>query len=160
MMVAAILVVLLGVAGITLLAIEIFVIPGFGVVGVIGILALISDVALAWIQLGSTYGILALGGGVAATGLMLWLLPRTSVGKAMVLQTSHRGTSAAPKLSDLYEKQGRALTPLRPAGTAELDDRIVDVVTDGVYVEAGAAVRVVHVEGTRVVVLPMTEERS
>jgi membrane-bound serine protease (ClpP class) len=47
------------------------------------------------------------------------------------------------------------VTALRPAGVAELGGRRVDVVTDGVFVDAGRVVRVVAVEGARVVVAPV-----
>jgi len=47
---------------------------------------------------------------------------------------------------------GVARSILRPAGKAEIDGRIVDVVTEGEFLDAGAAVRVLRVEGSRVVV--------
>ena len=52
-------------------------------------------------------------------------------------------------------REGTAMTPLRPAGTARLGDSLVDVVTEGDFVDAGARVRVVRVEGSRVVVRPV-----
>lgn len=160
MTVAAVLVVLLLVVGVALLAVEIFVIPGFGVIGVLGLLCVAGAAATAWLVLGATYGMAAVGGGVATSGLMFWLLPKTRAARAMVLEASHRGTAAAPDLRGLTHQHGRALTPLRPAGTAEIADRTVDVVTDGVYVEAGTAVRVVQVAGTRVVVQPIAAEEG
>ncbi|MGB1719185.1 MAG: NfeD family protein, partial [Candidatus Latescibacterota bacterium] len=52
---------------------------------------------------------------------------------------------------------GTALTPLRPAGRAQLGERAVDVVTEGGFVERGAAVEVVRVAGNRVVVHKVSE---
>jgi len=82
------------------------------------------------------------------------LLPRTPMGRKMVL----RGPSFAAReatedgLAELIGRGGVAATPLRPAGIATFGDRRVDVVTRGQHLPAGAAVRVLKVEGNRVVV--------
>lgn len=47
---------------------------------------------------------------------------------------------------------GPAMTPLRPAGKAKIGDRVADVVTDGEFLPAGTKVRVLAVEGSRVLV--------
>jgi len=48
------------------------------------------------------------------------------------------------------------VSDLRPSGSVEIDGRPVDVVTDGTYAETGTKVRVVRVEGARVVVEPLS----
>ncbi|WP_438022840.1 NfeD family protein [Sorangium sp. So ce233] len=154
-MTPALLVVALLVAGLALLAIEVLVIPGIGLVGLLGGAAVLGAVAVAWATLGAAHGLLALGAGVCATGLLFWALPRTGAGRRMVLlETQRSGRGSDARLAALVGKEGRALTPLRPAGTVEIEDRAVDVVTDGLYVEAGTPVRVASVEGNRVVVEP------
>jgi membrane-bound serine protease (ClpP class) len=52
----------------------------------------------------------------------------------------------------LVGRSGVALTILRPAGKARIDDRMIDVVSDGPFIEQGAAVVVLEVLGNRVVV--------
>ena len=141
--------------GFVLLAIEILVIPGFGLIGVLGCVGILTGGAVAWSQLGPVYGVLAFGGGIGAAGLMLWLFPKTAAGRAMVLTDDMAAAAPPSAFADLAGKHGKALTALRPAGTAEIEDRTVDVVTDGVYVEAGTRVRVALVEGARVVVEPV-----
>ncbi|WP_437827234.1 NfeD family protein [Sorangium sp. So ce1153] len=154
-MTPALLVVLLLVVGLVLLAIEVFVIPGVGLVGLLGGAAVVGAVAVAWATLGAAHGLLALGAGVCAAGLLFWAFAGTRAGQKMVLRETQRsGRGPDARLAALAGKEGRALTPLRPAGTVEIDDRAVDVVTDGLYVEAGTPVRVSSVEGNRVVVEP------
>lgn len=151
----ALLVVLLMVVGVVLLALEIFVIPGFGIVGLLGCASILAAGVVAWMGLAPGYGLLAAVAGAAAAGVMLWSFPRTRAGRAMVLhETQRSGRGPDARLASLAGMEGRALTPLRPSGTAEIGDRTVDVVTDGVYVDAGVPVRVAKVEGTRVVVEP------
>jgi membrane-bound ClpP family serine protease len=148
-------VVLLLVMGVALLAAEILVIPGFGVVGVLGIASTVGAGVVAFTQLGSGWGTLALGGGFAVSGVVAWLLPRTAAGKQLVLAQDQRGVRVGDaSLVQLAGLVGEAVTPLRPAGSVRVAGRVVDVVTDGIYVEAGARVRVAKVEGSRVVVEP------
>jgi membrane-bound ClpP family serine protease len=149
------LVVLLMVVGIVLLAIELLIIPGFGFVGLLGCASILGAAGVAWVFLSPEFGLLAVGGGVGSAALLLWVFPKTGTGRAMVLhETQRSGRGPDRQLAALVGKVGRALTPLRPAGTAEIADRTIDVVTDGVYVNAGDPVRVAKVEGTRVVVEP------
>jgi len=61
----------------------------------------------------------------------------------------------AQPLTYLLGQQGRSLTPLRPAGSAMIGDAKVDVVTEGKFVDTGTAVKVIFVEGNRVVVEPV-----
>ena len=139
--------------GIVLLAAEILVIPGFGVVGVLGVISTLAGGAMAWTKLGPLWGLLAILVSAAAAGAFIWAFPRTRLGRKFLLDESHAGLRAAAEdLASLLGREGTALTTLRPAGTAEIGDRRVDVVTDGIYLEAGTRVRVARVEGARVVV--------
>ena len=155
----AALVVLLAVVGFVLLVLEILIIPGFGVPGILGIGAILGAGVLAWIKLGAVYGLLALGLGLVCALALFWIFPKTSAGRAMILSDAQNGSAADPSLAALVGREGRTLTPLHPAGTAEIADKPVDVVTDGLYVEAGTWVRVVLVEGVRVVVEPVAESQ-
>lgn len=142
--------------GIVLLAVEILVIPGFGLVGILGVCSTVAGGALAWKHLGPLWGLLAIGVSVAAATLLIWAFPRTRLGKKFMLHESDAGyTAPAADLGLLLGRRGTAMTMLRPSGTAEIDDRRVDVVTDGTFLDAGTPVRVVRVEGARVVVEPV-----
>jgi len=76
--------------------------------------------------------------------------------RLMLPSTSVAGPSLACAPATVAEIRvgmtGVARSILRPAGKAEIDDRIVDVVTEGEFLDGGTAVRVLHVEGSRVVV--------
>lgn len=146
--------------GLVLLALEVFAIPGFGVVGLLGILALIGAVALAYWKLGALEAGAAFALGLLGAGGLFWYFPRSRAAKALVLEEAQRGIAADPALAALLGQIGTALTPLRPAGMAQLADRAVDVVTDGGYVEPGTRIQVKLVEGSRVVVEPVPDYRG
>lgn len=155
-MTSIILVVGLMVAGLALLAIEVLVIPGFGVIGVLGGASMISSVWVAYEYVSPTYSVIAVIAGLGASGLLFWLFPKTAAGKAMVLQSAVTGKAGRADNVLLEGREGVVLTDLRPSGSVEIDDRSIDVVTDGRYVEKGTKVRVVRVEGARVVVEPLS----
>jgi membrane-bound serine protease (ClpP class) len=155
-MTAALVVIGLMVMGLALIAIEVLVIPGFGLIGLLGAAAVLTGGYVAYGSLPPTFAALAIIGGVSAALALFWYLPRTGVGRSMVLRTQAVGSAAKPGLDLLLDREGTALTPLRPSGSVEIDDSAVDVVTDGKYVDAGTKVKVVRVEGSRVVVEPVS----
>lgn len=156
--------------GLAAILLEIFVIPGFGVAGVIGILLMLASlffslfntegyfdfslVQVAIIQLGSALlGFLFLG------FLAYKFLPNTRTFKAFVLDTesgSKTGFTSAPDYTGLTGKEGTALTVLRPAGTAIIEGTRYDVVTQGDYIEKDSPIKVILVEGVRIVVQKLT----
>ncbi len=145
--------VLLFFLGVLLLLAEIFLIPGFGVAGIGGIAAILASIYFTFgdqaLYVGSLAVILVTLGLVLAARY----LPRTRAARALVLDSAIQA-EAPPKdrLEALRGARGQALTPLRPAGIAQFGERKVDVVAEGEFIEKGSPVRVVRVEGARVVV--------
>ncbi len=153
----AMLVVVLLVLGLLLLALEVFVIPGFGAAGILGVVCTAAAVGVAWWKLGPLEAVGALAVGATAGGALVWYVPRTRAAKEMVLHEVQTVRAADPGLLALVGALGETRTPLRPAGSVEIAGRLVDVVSDGAFVEAGIRVQVVRVEGVRVVVEPVKE---
>ena len=81
------LVVLLVLAGVALLLMEMFLLPGFGIAGVGGFGCLIGAVVLAWITLGQIAGIITLGACVLLTILAIWGFVRSRALDKMALDT-------------------------------------------------------------------------
>lgn len=141
--------------GIILLCMEVYV-PG-GILGTIGVLSLIASSYMVFDAYGLGVGLSYLGAVtvVAVVGLYVTyrLVPRTRVGRSLFLSETESGFSSSREdLSSLIGREGIALTQLRPAGKAEIGGRRVDVVTEGGMVEKGGRVKVLEVEGARVVV--------
>jgi len=163
--------VLLFLLGLILIGLEVFVIPGFGVTGISGIVLIVLSLGLAtlvkkpettheWLEFGatlSTFG-LSLAGAVAGALVVAWYLPHVPYANRLVLAPPADSTSLSPEdaagldLSGLLGAVGQAATALRPAGRARFGDDFVDVVAEGTYVDAGARVQVIEIEGNRVVV--------
>ena len=164
---------LLGVIGLILLALEVLVIPGFGLAGALGILAIVASLVLSLVGPGfSTSFLLAAAGRVvfallfalAASLVLLRFLPRLPFGRQLVLDrglAADQGYASAPQ-SDVQwlGKSGRASSPLHPAGIAEIDGRRVDVVSEGELIDAGQAIKVIRVDGNRVVVRNLSDSKD
>jgi membrane-bound serine protease (ClpP class) len=157
--------VLLVAVGVMLLALELFVIPGFGIAGILGILAFAGGLTLSLIGAGTTWevvvaavGRVALSALLALVGFALFMrfLPRLPLGHRLVLETALGAlTSAAPESESDQRwlgKRGTAASPLRPAGFGDFEGERIDVVSRGEYIEAGEPIEVVRVEGNRIVV--------
>jgi membrane-bound serine protease (ClpP class) len=147
------------VAGYLLLALEAFVIPGFGLAGLAGLAALGAGCVLAFRWFDPVTATVLVGGVVATTTAFLWWVPRSAFGRDVVHQGSlHSARSSEDRLQ--VGLNGVAESDLRPAGVARFGDLRESVVTDGDFVSRGAAVRVVEVRGSRVVVEPVPDEQS
>jgi membrane-bound ClpP family serine protease len=81
------LVVLLVLAGVALLLMEMFLLPGFGIAGVSGFAFLAGAVVLAWIKLGQMAGLITLGACVLVTALAIWGFLRSKALDKMALDS-------------------------------------------------------------------------
>ncbi|MBW2210444.1 MAG: NfeD family protein [Deltaproteobacteria bacterium] len=150
MTIAVIIVVL--VLGLVLVFTEVAVIPGFGVAGALGLLALAAGAIAAWTELGPLWGGVVGGASVLTAGAMLYWLPKSRLGRKMVLEHSQAEAIAQEDRSDLLGRRGVTVTPLRPIGRVRFGSDEVDVMTEGEYVDSNQEVEVMSVEGPRVVV--------
>ena len=156
--------VILLLCGLIAIAIEVFVLPGFGVAGVLGIILLVLSVTLAMIGSLPSFQEVLQSLAVLGTALVLtiavfiaWLrhLPNSARFRRMILADgleSSAGYISAKVRSDLVGKEAQAVTDLRPAGTVVVDDERIDVVTEGDYIKSGSTVRIIRAEGHRHVV--------
>jgi len=146
------------VLGVFFLALEVFVIPGFGVSGILGMGALITGIFLLTDTL--LEGVLYTGGALIVLGILIYSTFRSPRTRrlwqkfSLTTRQTSKGGYVAPKVQ--YEtylgRTGISLTQLRPAGTADFDGEHLDVVTEGGFIGPGNRIRVISVEGTRIIV--------
>jgi membrane-bound serine protease (ClpP class) len=150
--VTTIIIVAVLVLGLLLIFAEVAIVPGFGVAGVLGLLALLAGTVAAWTELGSFWGGLTLAASVIAAGVMLVWLPRSRAARLMVLEHSQAEAVSQEDRSALVGRRGVTVTPLRPIGRVRFGSDEVDVMTEGEYIGSNEEVEVMTVEGPRVVV--------
>jgi membrane-bound ClpP family serine protease len=140
------------VVGALLLLLE-TVLPGL-IAGIIGFLCLIAGVALTFRDYGAEQGSLVAMGTMIMLGIgtALWLkyFPDSRYARMFIAQKTV-GELGVEK-PELLNQTGVAHSNLRPSGTALINGHRVDVVTEGGLIERGATIKVVAIEGMRVVV--------
>jgi membrane-bound serine protease (ClpP class) len=166
--------ILLFIVGLVLLGLEIFVIPGFGVAGILGILfilfsltfALIDNVAFKFEGVGA-FSIVAkvfvriVITVFASLGFSLWISKRIGTSKLFrgvaldsVQDKSHGFTSVNAHLKDLTNKTGIAYTVLRPSGRVQIDDQVYDARAEIGFIDKGTQIKVIRNEAGQLYVLP------
>jgi len=164
---ASVINIILFAGGIILLLLEIFVIPGTAIAGVIGVILIIGSIFLSLVGNNVPYwdadsisrAVMQLSGALLSAFILIFLiarfLPKSKVFSRLVLQHEEKadqGFVSYPSIKELIGKEGTALTTLRPAGSAELDGQRYDVMADWEYIPQGSKIKVIRVEGIKVVV--------
>ena len=139
--------------GILLILAEIFLLPGFGIAGISGIGAILASLYFTFeeqsLQVGATAILIATVGFILA----FRFLPKTRAGRALVLESAiAEHSTPVSERERLLGAIGTTLTDLRPAGVARFGELRVDVVRGGEFIRTDTPVRVIRVEGMRVVV--------
>ncbi len=168
------------VVGISLILVELFVLPGFGVAGIAGIILTLLGIFgmfiryepgeipwpltdLDWYTL--QQGVLALVLGVSGFLIIVWLLaksmPKIELFSGMIAKPSVAlGTEPAWKDDTPEEFSpvlklgdiGIAVTALHPVGTARFGEEITDVIAAGEFIEKNAKIEITEIKGNRIVV--------
>ena len=168
------------ITGVMLILVEVFIIPGFGFVGIIGIIFILAGLfgmliktppgQIPWPQ--SDYDwkmftdqVWAIGLGFLAflviAAVLSKYLPKTTLFSRLVLSpkvgqgATEVNLTAPPDAGQVDIKvgqEGEALSRLRPAGKAKFAQAVVDVVSEGAFIDKGAKVTIIEVTGNRVVV--------
>ena len=151
--------------GLILVGLEIFVIPGFGIAGILGIMALMGGLGLSLIGTGATWDFMLSALGQVALSILVAIIaalivlryfPRLPFGRRLILETNLQAQegyeSSPPEDHRWLGKQGIAVSDLHPSGIARFDRERVDVVSDGTFIDAGQPLEVVRIDGNRVVV--------
>lgn len=149
------------ISGILLLFIEMF-LPGFGVAGGAGIVLLIIGIFLtartpfeAFIMFLILFVLIAI-----VSAVVLRSAAKGKLAKKLILNLTSRqelGYTSSNDSTQMTGKTGISITSLRPAGTGEFDGKRMDIVTEGGYIEKGTAIKIISVNGSRIVVEPSVE---
>jgi len=166
--------ILLLVTGAVLLAVEILVLPGFGVAGISGIVLILIGMLLSFqnfvipspelpwqediLKRNVTMVSVSMLGAIALIFIFFrYIFERLSMVVkgpylAATLESARSDADMAfvPQVGDT----GTASTPLRPSGKVFIGKNMCDVVTEGQYIDSGAEVTVSLIQGNRIVVAP------
>ena len=141
------------VLGILLMILEVAVIPGFGVAGVLGLILMGAGTLVVWAMYGATLGAGSLVLSVLLSILVVWLFFKSRASRRLIQENQITGDSSdVPSLTHLLGRTGIVSKPLRPSGIAEIDGEPYDVVSEGEFIGQGAAVIVIRISTNSLVV--------
>lgn len=156
--------VVLAVIGLLLILYELHIVPGHGLPGVLGGIALLFSALLAfgpWVGAAAFFVALqTIATAIVLTVLLFWAATRALPENAWIAKLTFAGVQGpdyvtSTDYSSLQGKSGVAGSFLRPAGVAIVDGARVDVLTRGEFIPEGTPIRVTRVEGARVFVEPI-----
>lgn len=153
--------IVLFVLGIIFCAIEACV-PGFGFFGIAGTIMIVAGIIVRMIFGGDLYMLLYMVLiALVLFGLFFFvasvLIRKSRLGKTAIFNVGTAVpediTEGTRDYSSIVGKTGVVTSVLRPAGKVKIEDEIIDVVARDGFVEAGASVKVLSVEGSKVIVV-------
>ena len=149
-------------AGIVLALLEVF-LPTGGILGFFAAAAFAAEIYFAFQIENETFRLVILIFTLVIVPVIviygMYLFPKTSIGQKIILKPAKnddrkKGVEgvSADDYSRLIGKTGKAATPLRPSGVAEIDEERYSVVSTGNLIEAGADIIVTEIQGNSIVV--------
>ncbi|MFH1288260.1 MAG: NfeD family protein [bacterium] len=157
--------ILLLVAGVGLLGLEIFVIPSFGMTGISGITLIVISIFLSMVkhpnpleapkmELWNAFYILSWSVIIVFIGFIAGIkfLPKTKLWEKIILSSVEKKSEASSVSQSYLGKTGKTASILRPSGRAVFDDKILDVLSEGEFIDKDTTVKVVKIDGSKVVV--------
>lgn len=159
---------LLFLLGLVLVCAEVF-IPSGGLLGFMSIASLVAGIVVAFYHRGAEVGliflILTALAVPAALSVAFRYWPQTPMGRRLLLQAP-RADEVLPdspqrqRLRQLVGKFGVAKSVMMPSGAVLVDGEVIDALSEGQFIEAGQPIKIIQVQGTRVVVRPADVNES
>ena len=148
--------------GIVLLAIEIFVIPGFGITGILGILGIVAGIFMSFGINNIAQATLVVFVSLIADIILIIILARfilKSKGfkNIVALETDTAGYHSSVSYDNLLGCEGITDTFFRPSGNIIINDKKYDAITEGEFINKGVKIKVILVEGNKIVIKEIKE---
>lgn len=138
--------------GLLLVLAEILLIPGVGIAGVLGLLAMGGSCAYAFMEMGNMTGIIVTSvNAVLLVALIIWVL-RAQTWKRLSLETNIDSKAVIPEVEVSVGDKGRSVTRLAPMGTVRFGDNSLEVTSMEGLIDPGMDVQVVAIEDTKIYV--------
>lgn len=140
--------------GLGLVVVEVYLIPGMNVVGIVGVLMVVFALGYIFAEAGITGGVVATLVTFGVGGGIFYWMWRNGAWNRFILSTNlgqDRKTVAreAEQRARYLGRVGIAVTPLRPTGIVEIDGERIEVATEGEFISARSLVRVVAMDRRR-----------
>ena len=141
------------IVGIIFLVLEILVIPGTTVVGILGLISVVAGVYFGFDYFGTKIGFMILSGSIVATGGVIYYVFTTrSIDKftlkSAITSKVNQGSTDTLNIG----QKGVSISTLKPIGKAEFDDVTYEVSSNGEYIEANSEIEIISINRNKIIV--------
>lgn len=150
------LVILLIFLGLLLVLAEIFVLPGVGVAGIIGLILMIAGVVIAY-NLDSGSGHISLAVSIVLCAGLTLLALRSDTWSRFSLKDNIEGVSTEFHADIAAGDRGKAVTRLNPYGKARFGGKLYEVHAPTQFIDPDTTLEIVNIEGTKITVKPVDD---
>lgn len=149
---------LLLIAGLSLIVLEIIVMPGL-ITGILGFLLIISSIVYAFIELGTTGGVFSVLIALSMYVALIIAIRKLGLWKKFVLtdETKWKAVNTIEVQNNLIGKEGIALTDLKPTGFIIVEGKKIDASSSGEFIPKNSKVKIISVDGIKITVKKIEE---
>ena len=141
--------------GTAILLVEVFIIPGSTIVGLLGLGVQVYGYYLGYEFFGNTIGHLILATGIIISAFIVWYSFKPGMWEKLTLKDKLEGKLNNEELLKIKVGDiGTTLSALRPSGKAEFNEESFEVQSPTAYIGAGEKVRVTHITNNKIIVQP------
>lgn len=138
--------------GLVLMFIEIMLIPGVGVAGILGVASMAASSVYAFVEVGATTGYVVTGINAVLLILLMVLALRAKTWERFSLKTKIEAKAVVPEQTLAVGDRGKAMTRLAPMGSVRFGDKVLEVTAYDSIIDAGQEVEVVFIDDNKVFV--------
>lgn len=138
--------------GLVLMFIEIMLIPGVGVAGILGVASMAASSVYAFVEVGATTGYVVTGINAVLLILLMVLALRAKTWERFSLKTRIEAKAVVPEQTLAVGDRGKAMTRLAPMGSVRFGDKVLEVTAYDSIIDAGQEVEVVFIDDNKVFV--------
>ncbi len=148
------LIITLIILGLILIAIELLIIPGFGLAGILGLLSIVGAVVLSFTNYGQSTGLIVMGSVILLLSLGTWLVLRSGTWRRLTLNESISSKVDSRPSEKGLEKgtSGIALSRLAPAGKARFGNNDTEVHSQEGIIPSGSKIEITRIEESKIFV--------
>lgn len=152
------LVITLILVGIILILVEILLIPGVGIAGILGLASICGSAYYAFAHLGPWTGVIVTVVNIALLAVLIFYALRGKTWKRLELDTVIDKHIKEEEVA--VGDRGMAATRLGPIGTARINDKSYEVTSLEGMIDAGTRVEIVHIENNKIYVKPVMKDEA
>lgn len=145
------LVVLLILIGIALLVLEVLVVPGVGVVGVVGFAMMVAGVWISYTDIGIAEGNIVLISTVLVNVVGIVLMLRSKTWKNAMLKTQISGKVNVIEADKIHAgDHGKTISRCAPMGKARINGLMVEVSSQSEFIDQDVEIEVFRIQGNKI----------